>query len=245
MKTQERITFLENTLLGILLNKPDLIATISFEITIFRKWRFVIAEIIKQINSGVTPDIVTLSEAFPSNKELLFELGMLYKNCPSVRNYDHYLIKLIDANQDEAIFNDFNKALKEISEGVPVREAIPGIINTVLGKYSGSAVPKHEYNGREMAKLLIDEIEAIQEAKDAGKDNLKTGIHKLDEVVGYFQPTDLVVIGARPAVGKTAWAISTAINMLNSGRKVGFISTEMGIKQVSFRFASQLSRIFS
>jgi len=66
----------------------------------------------------------------------------------------------------------------------------------------------------------------LRDQKDTPKP-LDTGIDPLDRTVGGFLPGDLIILAARPALGKTTLAMQIAINMAREGRKVLFYSLEM------------------
>jgi len=70
-----------------------------------------------------------------------------------------------------------------------------------------------------------------------------TSFHDLDDMTSGFQPADLVVLAARPSVGKTALALSVALNVAKSGRPVAFFSLEMGAEQLFFRMLSMAAKV--
>jgi replicative DNA helicase len=77
----------------------------------------------------------------------------------------------------------------------------------------------------------IDEIDAYHQ--NGGKAiGLPTGIRDLDEKLGGMHRSDLIVVGARPAMGKTAFMLNTA---LGCGSQVGIISGEQGRLQIALR----------
>lgn len=78
----------------------------------------------------------------------------------------------------------------------------------------------------------IDFIDAIQKGK---RRMVKTGIYDLDDVNGGFTAPDLVFIGGRPSMGKTAFAMTIAYNMALSGLKTLFFSQEMSKEQLMMR----------
>ncbi|MFA5820529.1 MAG: replicative DNA helicase [Candidatus Gracilibacteria bacterium] len=71
---------------------------------------------------------------------------------------------------------------------------------------------------------------------------LPTGFASLDNYLSGFQPSDLIVIAARPSMGKTAFALNIAQNVAKRGKAVGIMSLEMSKEQLVERmFCSLLS----
>ena len=72
---------------------------------------------------------------------------------------------------------------------------------------------------------------------------IKSGIKAVDETLVAFEPGDTITIGARPAVGKSAFAMQLVTNMSKSGWKVGYFNLEMTEKQVFERLVASESGI--
>ena len=72
---------------------------------------------------------------------------------------------------------------------------------------------------------------------------IKTGIKAVDDTIIAFEPGDTITIGARPAVGKSAFAMQLVKNMSESGWKVGYFNLEMTEKQVFERLVASESGI--
>jgi len=72
---------------------------------------------------------------------------------------------------------------------------------------------------------------------------ITTGFYGFDEKYNGFYPSDLIIIGARPSMGKTALAMSIILNQIKQGNKVGFFSLEMSLKQIGQRIISMHSEI--
>ncbi|MGS4346685.1 replicative DNA helicase [Myroides odoratus] len=84
------------------------------------------------------------------------------------------------------------------------------------------------------AKKRIEEISTKE-----GLSGLPTGFHKLDELTSGWQPSDLIIIAARPGMGKTAFVLSMARNIaIASGAGVAFFSLEMSSVQLITRLIS-------
>lgn len=74
---------------------------------------------------------------------------------------------------------------------------------------------------------------------------IKTDYAQVDRLIGGFELGQLVIVAARPSVGKTAFAINLAINFLESGCNVSFFSLETTYKKVLQRYISATKRINS
>ncbi|CAM1365314.1 Replicative DNA helicase [Tenacibaculum litoreum] len=95
--------------------------------------------------------------------------------------------------------------------------------------------------GAERADSLVQQsINKIQEiSTKEGMSGLATGFTKLDALTSGWQPTDLIIIAARPGMGKTAFVISMAKNMaIDFGHPVALFSLEMSSVQLITRMIS-------
>src|SRR3989338_479720 len=83
-----------------------------------------------------------------------------------------------------------------------------------------------------ISATLTEAIDRITN-QDAGVlRGLRTNYHDLDETLGGLQKSDLIVLAARPSVGKTAFAINLALRVAKQGITVGIFSMEMSVDQV-------------
>jgi len=83
----------------------------------------------------------------------------------------------------------------------------------------------------------MTQIKAAYEG-DEGK-AVRTGIQALDGIVGAFYPGDLIYLGGRPSMGKTALALSIALNVARSGNHVAIASLEMTPDAMAMRALSE------
>lgn len=111
--------------------------------------------------------------------------------------------------------------------------------------------------------MLIADLEALQDGKSAASKTLpeivrenkdkyfidneaeKTyvGLLKIDDLIGGLEGGDVIVIGARPAVGKSAFVTQIATNLGRQGKRVGLYNLEMQEKQIYERFVVSQSGI--
>lgn len=89
----------------------------------------------------------------------------------------------------------------------------------------------------------IDQIQAAAN-RTSGLSGLETGFHKLDKLTSGWQNSDLIIIAARPAMGKTAFVLSMAKNMaVNYSTPVAIFSLEMSNLQLVNRLISNVCEL--
>lgn len=94
----------------------------------------------------------------------------------------------------------------------------------------------------DMSHAII-KLQAHMQEMNSRKSGVLTGFSEFDKYTFGLQPGALCVLGARPSVGKSAFATSLAINSAKLGNKVGIISLEMPAEQVVGRISSIYSDI--
>lgn len=80
-------------------------------------------------------------------------------------------------------------------------------------------------------------------SQSKGITGIATGYKKLDQMTSGFQKGDLIVLAARPSMGKTALALSLGLAAANNGQTVGLFSLEMAAEQLTLRLLSMQAGI--
>lgn len=93
-----------------------------------------------------------------------------------------------------------------------------------------------------VAAEVAKNIEALSQRED-GLTGVTTGFKELDKITNGWQNSDLIIIAARPGMGKTAFTLSLAANAAESGKGVGIFSLEMANAQLVQRLISMDSMI--
>lgn len=101
---------------------------------------------------------------------------------------------------------------------------------------TGTASGLPESAGGIAGKVLTEVINARQ--SDNSLTGITTGFSMLDKLTGGWQPSNLIIIAARPGMGKTAWALNTATQTAKAGNKVLFFSLEMSDRELMQRLVS-------
>lgn len=106
---------------------------------------------------------------------------------------------------------------------------------------------RNMHNSVEQIDPVIDEaLKKIENASNRadGLSGYPSGYHKLDQITSGWQPTDLIIIAARPAMGKTAFALSMIKNMgVDYNIPVGIFSLEMSKLQLVNRLLQNVCEI--
>jgi replicative DNA helicase len=203
------------------------------------------------INNSRPADVITVFEHLQSQGRADEVGGLSYLNSlaqyvPSASNIRRYaeivrdrsiLRKLVTAS-DEIATNAFNTKGRQVSDIVD--ESEQKIFNIgEQGKRNGGGF-------QAMDTLVVKLLDRVQEMADNPNDvtGVPTGFYDLDRMTAGLQAGDLIVLAARPSMGKTALAINIAEHVaLNEGLPVAVFSMEMGAAQLAVRIVGSIGRI--
>ena len=94
----------------------------------------------------------------------------------------------------------------------------------------------------DIADRILDEIRKAANS-DEEYSGIPTGIHDIDKMLFGLQPSDLIILAARPSMGKTTFGLNIALNAAMNGVGVFFASMEMSKEQLVKKILSQLSGV--
>jgi len=100
---------------------------------------------------------------------------------------------------------------------------------------------------RRLNDVLSDEIERLEKLSsgELKMTGTPTGFGHLDEMTGGFQPSNLIIVAARPSVGKSAFVANIAENVaVRENRAVAFFSLEMSEIELAQRFIASQARVY-
>ena len=213
--------------------------------------RLVFQAIAHLVNGSKPADVITVFEQLQSlgkAEEIggLGYLNSLAQYVPSAGNIRRYaeivrersiLRKLVSAS-DEIATNAFNPQGRPVADIVD--EAEQKIFNI------GEQGSRMKQGFQAMDSLVVQLLDRVQEMADNPNDvtGVPTGFYDLDRMTAGFQAGDLIVLAARPSMGKTALAINIAEHVaLNEGLPVAVFSMEMGAAQLAVRIVGSIGRI--
>jgi len=201
--------------------------------------RLIATAILALLNENSAVDIITVSSRLEKNKELKFAGGHAYvsslvDDVPENFDISEYLKIVKDRSSLRKIITS---SLGIIQKGVEPSADTGTLLNEIqedIIKISEDRIKKGFYATQELIPETMNLIEKIQ--KHGESEGLKTGFYDLDDMTSGFQKGDLVVIAARPSMGKTALALNIALNMaIKENKSVAFFSIEMSRTQIMMR----------
>lgn len=126
---------------------------------------------------------------------------------------------------------------------VTVEEELPSaeVVDIVEKKLYDITQDNQTSDFKDSPTMTYDTMEYIKEMKARGDSVLvgvDTGFHELNKMTTGFGKGDLVIIAARPAMGKTSFVLNTVNSLVNQGKGVAFFSLEMPAEQLMLRLLS-------
>ncbi|RUO28219.1 replicative DNA helicase [Aliidiomarina sanyensis] len=198
-------------------------------------------------------DLVTLTERLELTNELERVGGTAYlleiqKNTPSSANINAYA----DIVRERALLREMIGVANEIAEagydtqGRPSKELLDFAESKVFAiaeKRSSSSEGPQSLSG--ILDRTLDRIEYLaNNATLNGVTGVSTGFTDLDKKTAGLQPSDLIIVAARPSMGKTTFAMNLVERAaLNEEKPVVVFSLEMPSEQIIMRMLASLSRV--
>jgi len=242
----------EKALLGSILIKQDalyeVMEYIHPESFYAQKHEMVFQAMLDLFSQAEPIDILTLSHKLESKKQLetiggdvyLTELG---SSVPSSANAEHYAQIVFKTYIKRRLINSAS-AISEI--GFDAEREVEDALDQAEKEIFAISQDMSSSDFIDMNTLAKEASERLMELQD-GKSKLRgvpTGFASLDKKLSGFQPSDMIVLAARPSVGKTSLALDFVRKIaVQHGKSVAFFSLEMSKDQLMDRMLSAESRV--
>ncbi len=214
--------------------------------------RLIYAAIGALVGQAKPADVITVHEQLTSLGKADQVGGLVYLNAlaqsvPSAANLRRYaeivreraVLRKLVATSDEIATAAFNP------QGRPVATILDEAENKILR--IGEEGSRNRNGFQSMDSLVVQLLDRVQELADHGADDVtgvRTGFYDLDKMTAGLQPGDMVVLAARPSMGKTAFALNIAEHVaVQEGLPAVVFSMEMGAAQLALRMVGSLGRI--
>ena len=126
---------------------------------------------------------------------------------------------------------------KQAGNSLQIMDSLQTQVAEIDAMLTSNAIPTIGKITSQVLAMMIDKREGRVTA------GISTGFDNLNRTLGYLMPGSLNILAARPAMGKTAFAVSLALNMAQAGKRVLFMSLEMSGEELVARSLSQLAQV--
>ena len=214
------------------------------------KNRLIFTAVIDLFSKNEPVDLVTLSNALQSNGGLSTVGGAAYlaemvDKVPAAANALHYARIIHDKACLRRLIEQSNAVIKRCYADQGDVDDVLNYAESAIFAISENKIKPAFYPIGKIIETNIDMLEERQGNK-ALITGVSTGLTKLDHMTAGLQPSDLVIIAARPSMGKTALALNIARNAaIEAHVPTAVFSLEMSKEQLSLRMLCAEARIDS
>ena len=205
--------------------------------------------IISMYDRQISIDIVTLADELQKRNQLetiggTYYLADIMSKTPTAANIEFhsrivqekYLKRSLLQVSGQILENCYDETVDALDE---IDRAEQEIFKIAEKRFMRSYTPMSK-----LAHQALDMIHQLQEQDSTGLTGVPTGYIELDKMLGGFQKSDLIIIAARPSMGKTALSLSIARNVaVLAKRPVAYFSIEMASIQLVIRLLSSEAKI--
>ncbi|MBI5309998.1 MAG: replicative DNA helicase [Actinobacteria bacterium] len=209
--------------------------------------RLIYRAIIKLQEASEPIDTLTVSAQLTEDGELEEAGGREYvetlvERIPSLANTRQYgqIVK------ENSLLRNLLRASQEIQESIAVREGDPKeLLERAQQRVFEVAQDNQSGDFRSIGDVMHDELEKLekQSLEGAALTGTPSGFRDLDELTGGFQNGNLIIIAARPSMGKSALVTNIAENAALAGNPVALFSLEMSQTELAQRFVASQAKI--
>ncbi|WP_099076291.1 replicative DNA helicase [Proteus alimentorum] len=217
-----------------------------------RPHRTIFSQMQRLLELGKPIDLITLSEALEQNAELDSVGGFAYlaelsKNTPSAANINAYA----DIVRERAVVRDMIKVANEIADAGfdPQGRTSEDLLDFAESRVFQIAETRaNKDEGPKAIDAILEEtvekIEQLYQKPHDGVTGVSSGYQDLDKKTAGLQKSDLIIVAARPSMGKTTFAMNLCENAAMTEEKpVLIFSLEMPGNQIMMRMLASLSRV--
>jgi len=238
----------EESLLGSIMIDSSVLSLIDVNVDWFHdsRNRMVADAIISVHRKGMSADSITVGEELESSGNLadiggysrLSELTSMTPTSAHAESYASILDRLCTFRKIIDAGTDIVKLAYAGGDDVAsvIDQAERRVFSVSASRRSARWVDAMSMMGEAKQRIKAISVDGI-------KPGIQSGISQIDAITGGWQRSDLVILAARPSVGKTALATSMAVSAALAGKKVAIFSIEMSSEQVGSRILSSVSGV--
>lgn len=200
------------------------------------------------LEKNIPVDLTIVTDEL-SNRGWLKQIGdvdylmEVINSVPTAANVDEY-IKIV--NEKAILRRLIEEATNIVTEGYNGNEELSEILDNAEKKILSVVKTRKGSEFRTLQEVLLKtqaDLDKLSQRKGEVT-GLATGFYDLDKVTSGFHSNELIIIAARPAMGKTALAVNLAVNIAkNNSTSVALFNMEMGAEQLVTRMISSAGQI--
>ena len=238
----------EQALLGAMLTERQaviaLIDRLRAEFFYTKAHQDIYAVIEMLVREEVAVDVLTVSERLRQKKKLNSVGGSKYLAYLSAQlsssvHVEHYAELLIDYSMRRGLLDLAARMRVDAQKGAEDTRSLLDTYEQLLFAL-GQSFLYGDYTGlEEIAKGIFSRLDEVKASAQGGLTGIASGFRALDRITGGWQRGDLIVLAARPSMGKTAFAMNALRNAaLEFDVPVAFFSLEMSALQLTERLVA-------
>jgi replicative DNA helicase len=234
----------EQAVLGAIFLEPSSL-TVASEILIpedfYRASHQKIFQVMLKLNDqGKAVDLITVTEELAASNMLEDTGGVSYlselaASVPTAANIEYYA-RIVE---EKSLLRRLIRTATAIAQDGYTREdEVDAVLEEAEKSILEVAQRKNAGTFQHIKDVLVQTYDNIEMLHNRKGDitGLETGFRELDKMTAGFQRNDLIIVAARPSVGKTAFALNIAQNVATkTGENVAIFSLEMGAEQLVMR----------
>jgi replicative DNA helicase len=239
--------YAERAILGSLIAYPETQKSITARLTTddfyLPQHRVIYETITNIINQGKTPSVYLVKNELEKQGKLESVGGIAYlmqileESVPP-----DIALQIVDIITEKSEYRRLIETAQKIAGMVKSKvnpdEIKIKIVNDIKSSFKKTKAPEVLEN------LLKEGLRELNEyIKNPTPLGISSGFYNLDRMLNGFRSGELIVIGARPAMGKTAFALNVTYNIASQDKNVLFFSLEMNKKQIVPRIFSMISEV--
>ncbi len=202
----------------------------------------------KLLEEHTPVDLTTVTTSL-KEKNILKEIGgveyltEIVNFVPTAANIDYYIKKV----EESAILRNLIETATDIATtGYNTEESVNETLDTAEKKILNIVKNRKSSEFRTIQDVLLktrNDLERLAETKGEIT-GLATGWYDLDKLTSGLHENEFIIIAARPAMGKTAFALNLVTNIArNNNKAVALFNLEMGAEQLALRILSSLGQV--
>lgn len=239
METEFKSLQAEQELLGAIMTDneiiPDIAENLSPEDLYSDRHKLIYAKVLSLYKASQQVTAITLYETLQGTEIQLSDLLDLRNTTPSVSAYKTYLNIIKDYKKKRDIFDVCSNALAELANNSSAK--VSSELTERLYDISAERTQQTIVDSQTLMEKTLNFIDMAFRTKGEGV-GLRTGWEKFDFATNGFAKGDLIILGARPSMGKTAFALELIQQLARKGHASLLFEQEMSEEKLGLRLLS-------